>query len=105
MFDKGKNRSTRQDSGSSSRRVEVPSEIDINDIKLDTMRSRNNYTPGNEKNGNVDTQFHEDAGSMWSRSGQSGSIGDVIDNTPKLHRGLKARHVSIVFFTTIIIFF
>jgi hypothetical protein len=93
MF-KGKNRSKNNQEASSSRRVEVSNEIDINDIKLDTMRSRNNYTPGSEKNGGADTQFHEDAGSMWSRSGQSGSIGDVIDDKPKLHRGLKARHVS-----------
>lgn len=63
--------------------------IDMNDIKLDNVRSR--HTSTDDKNGNG--EFFEDAGRVYSRSGQSGSIGDVIDDAPKLQRGLKARHV------------
>lgn len=70
----------------------IEQEIDMNDVKLDNMRSR--HTPTEDKNSNG--EFLEDAGRVYSRSGQSGSIGDVIDDTPKLHRGLKARHVSIL---------
>ncbi|KAI7893982.1 amino acid permease/ SLC12A domain-containing protein [Mucor mucedo] len=75
--------------GSTSRNEE---EIDMNDIKLDNVRSR--HTPTDDKNANG--EFFEDAGRVYSRSGQSGSIGDVIDDTPKLHRGLKARHLTMI---------
>lgn len=63
----------------------------MNDIKLDSIRSR--HTPTDDKN--TSGEFSEDVGRVYSRSGQSGSIGDVVDDAPKLHRGLKARHVSI----------
>lgn len=92
-----------QSEGSSSRQDDVRQEMDINDIKLDTIRARN--TPNKEYDFSKDDvkgvqieEFNEDVGRMYSREGgggaggSAGSIGDV-DEGPKLHRGLKARHV------------
>lgn len=90
MFN-GRRKSKRKDNqASSSRNSEVIEEIDMNDIKLDSMRSR---ISNPEKPNTGSSTFTEDIDRVYSR-GQSGSIGDVIDDAPKLHRGLKARHVS-----------
>lgn len=99
-----KNNRNNQGEASSSRHDDVQQEMDINDIKLDTIRSRN--TPNKEFDYSKDDvkgiqmeEFNEDVGRMYSREGgagggggDAGSIGDV-DDGPKLHRGLKARHV------------
>lgn len=85
-----KGKRTKKNESSSSHGSE---EIDMNDMnKNDRMRSRN--TPTDDKMSSTG-EFYEDVGRVYSRSGQSGSIGDVIDDTPKLQRGLKARHVSL----------
>lgn len=104
-FNRKNNRNNSNTEGSSSRsnnNNEVYEEMDINDIKLDTMRSRN--TPNKEymehdHKGNGSEGFSEDVGRVYSRSVNSGSIGDV-DDAPKLHRGLKARHVGFYFILT-----
>ncbi|CAO3656857.1 unnamed protein product [Mucor hiemalis] len=95
-----------QSEGSSSRQDDVRQEMDINDIKLDTIRARN--TPNKEYDFSKDDvkgvqieEFNEDVGRMYSREGgggaggSAGSIGDV-DEGPKLHRGLKARHLTMI---------
>lgn len=93
MFSGRRKNRRKDDQGSSSQsesnRTEIIEEIDMNDIKLDSMRSRISNT---EKT-NTHSEFTEDIDRVYSR-GQSGSIGDVIDDKPKLQRGLKARHVS-----------
>lgn len=93
MFSGRRKNRRKDDQGSSnqseSNRTEIIEEIDMNDIKLDSMRSRISNT---EKT-NTHSEFTEDIDRIYSR-GQSGSIGDVIDDKPKLQRGLKARHVS-----------
>lgn len=94
MFKGKRSRKSGEEGESSSRYNENVEEINMNDFKNDTMRSRN--TPTDDKNGS--SEFYEDAGRVYSRSGQSGSIGDVVDDTPKLHRGLKARHVGFFLF-------
>lgn len=102
-----KNKRNNQDEASSSQHDDVQQEMDINDIKLDTIRSRNisnkelDYSKDDVKGIQME-EFNEDFGRMYSREGGSGagaggggdagSIGDV-DDGPKLHRGLKARHV------------
>lgn len=65
-------------------------EIDMNDIKYDTMRSRS--SPSDLKNG-ATTNFNEDVDRVYSR-GQSVSMEDEGNEPPKLQRALKARHVS-----------
>ncbi|KAG2236312.1 hypothetical protein INT48_001376 [Thamnidium elegans] len=92
MFKGKRSRKSGEEGESSSRYNENVEEINMNDFKNDTMRSRN--TPTDDKNGS--SEFYEDAGRVYSRSGQSGSIGDVVDDNPKLHRGLKARHLTMI---------
>lgn len=96
MFNGRRKNKRRDDQGSSSRgnpfNDEVIEEIDMNDIKLDSMRSR---ISNPEKINTNHSAFTEDIDRVYSR-GQSGSIGDVIDDNPKLQRGLKARHVSVL---------
>ena len=97
MFSGRRKNKRKDDQGSSSRsesnRNEIIEEIDMNDIKLDSVRSR----ISNHEKTNTHSEFAEDLGRVYSR-GQSGSIGDVIDDKPKLQRGLKARHVRYFLF-------
>ncbi|KAI8977192.1 amino acid permease/ SLC12A domain-containing protein [Mycotypha africana] len=94
MFKKNKSNAEGSSSRSSNpfNRTEYVEEIDMNDIKMDTLRSR--ISSPDMKRGAP--SFHEDVGSIYSRSGPSGSIGDVIDDRPKLQRGLKARHLTMI---------
>ncbi|KAF1795973.1 amino acid permease/ SLC12A domain-containing protein [Mucor lusitanicus] len=96
MFNGRRKNKRKDDQGSSSRsnpyNDEVIEEIDMNDIKLDSMRSR---ISNPEKMNAGSSTFSEDIDRVYSR-GQSGSIGDVIDDAPKLQRGLKARHLTMI---------
>jgi hypothetical protein len=86
-----KNKKTNNEAeGSSSRNNEIVEEIDMNDVKYDTMRSR--ASPSDTKNGDT-SHFYEDVDRVYSR-GQSISIEDAVEEKPKLQRALKARHVS-----------
>lgn len=81
---KNKNKNNEESSSGRYNEDDVIEEIDMNDIKIDTIRSRIS-TPEGRKS----TVFIDDR-----PPSATGSIGDVIDDTPKLQRGLKARHVS-----------
>ncbi|KAI8097881.1 amino acid permease/ SLC12A domain-containing protein [Gilbertella persicaria] len=69
-------------------RIEVVEEIDMNDVGK-AMRSRSSSS---EHKG---AEYAEDVDRVYSR-GQSGSIGDIIDDKPQLQRGLKARHLTMI---------
>ena len=71
-------------------RNDIIEEIDMKDIHKN-MRSRSTSSD------NKETGHPEEASRVYSR-GQSGSIGDIIDDKPQLQRGLKARHVNYSFF-------
>jgi cyclophilin family peptidyl-prolyl cis-trans isomerase len=73
------------------REDDIVEEIDMNDVKLDKIRSRMS-TP-EVKQSNTSQIFVEDIDRPHTPR-STGSIGDVIDDTPKLKRGLKARHVN-----------
>ncbi|CEP12046.1 hypothetical protein [Parasitella parasitica] len=96
MFNSRRKNKRKDEQGSSSRsnpfNDQVIEEIDMNDIKLDSMRSR---IPNPEKTYTNHSEFTEDIDRVYSR-GQSGSIGDVVDDNPKLQRGLKARHLTMI---------
>jgi hypothetical protein len=88
---KNKKNNNLAESSSNSRNNEIVEEIDMNDIKHDTMRSRT--TPSDMKNGDATSHFYEDVDRVYSR-GQSISIEDAVEEKPKLQRALKARHVN-----------
>lgn len=91
MFN-GRRKNKRQGESSSNVRHEAAEEIDLNDVKVESIRSRRMSTDM-RKSDMLDDTYIEDVNSVYSR-GQSGSIGDVIDDKPKLQRALKARHVT-----------
>ncbi|KAI8643886.1 amino acid permease/ SLC12A domain-containing protein [Parasitella parasitica] len=96
MFNNRRKNKRKDEQGSSSRsnpsNDQVIEEIDMNDIKLDSIRSR---ASNPEKPYTNHSEFTEDIDRVYSR-GQSGSIGDVVDDKPKLQRGLKARHLTMI---------
>ncbi|KAI8372015.1 amino acid permease/ SLC12A domain-containing protein [Choanephora cucurbitarum] len=69
-------------------RNDIIEEIDMKDVHKN-MRSRSTSSE------NKDTGYPEEVNRVYSR-GQSGSIGDIIDDKPQLQRGLKARHLTMI---------